>query len=584
MIIKIDDNSKYSAAMDLVGKKQYFDALCLFSEVDGYESMLNQIGCLMALGDISYSLPLFRRLLARYGTTHNCYDDVEGLGPNARDTSRGTFGNVALSYKPFQLDKRISADPKKLAFHFSREEQELHDCLKMILGLEGYRRMFGDGDDWEDYEEPSDEHFDPESDEYVRNLYYKMMKCVREKKLGEAQEIRDEFMNSETYDPDLIKLQLRTAIRCHLCAEGMDAVDRLINTEESLTDEPPMDALVLALEQTRIWNDDELATDVLTCILDHSDEIELCQLYGIAHTSASMFGACEFTQIFTDMLYDNYDLLGCSSLLLCARNYLTLGNYKLAREAALRLVKAAPWDCYGQTLLRYVGTKGPLIFKPIPVKVDSRRYDVPPELSIFAYRVLKQDLEDDGVISAENYCLIELLYMDATTKRNVQKQERERLLADFRQYFQNIPAEIQPKFIELAKDLLISFRTENYINVLIFEKIMQCGCFDDVMLENGLVNKVSLSKVTLRDDPLFRQALGFGLVFGDANVRSFEKNYLMLCERLNAKDGKYSALQVGYAALAINKRAIAKRVAKYYFDDTITECYNDYLKTESGRT
>ena len=56
MTIDLTDKVIMSAALDLVEKGEYFDALCLFARVDGYESLLNQIGCLCELRDVGYAI------------------------------------------------------------------------------------------------------------------------------------------------------------------------------------------------------------------------------------------------------------------------------------------------------------------------------------------------------------------------------------------------------------------------------------------------------------------------------------------------------------------------------------------------
>lgn len=80
MIVKLDHSKLFNHAKDLVNQGKYVKALGIFSKMQGYESRLNQIGCLLLSHDMPYAADLYREMLVDYGEQYDCFFDVLNLG------------------------------------------------------------------------------------------------------------------------------------------------------------------------------------------------------------------------------------------------------------------------------------------------------------------------------------------------------------------------------------------------------------------------------------------------------------------------------------------------------------------------
>ena len=73
MIVNLDGKQTLRTGKIQAGKGEYFDALTTFARVDGYESLLNQVGCLTMTYDDTYALQMLGEVISRYAAEYDDY-------------------------------------------------------------------------------------------------------------------------------------------------------------------------------------------------------------------------------------------------------------------------------------------------------------------------------------------------------------------------------------------------------------------------------------------------------------------------------------------------------------------------------
>jgi len=79
MKISINQKSILTSGIQLANQGKYNQALALFCRDDSYEGMLNTIGCLCLMDDLTTACDVFLRMLAIYGDSYDCLADVDKM-------------------------------------------------------------------------------------------------------------------------------------------------------------------------------------------------------------------------------------------------------------------------------------------------------------------------------------------------------------------------------------------------------------------------------------------------------------------------------------------------------------------------
>lgn len=564
MKIDISDNAIFNAALKKAADDKPFEALCLFAQVDSYESMLNQIGCLALMDDMSYAVSLYRKLLARYVFTHNCVDDVRQMGEAAEEVL-GYFNNdLKGEFAEFDPNK-ISAKKELLGYYgWGDDDYDEEELFDEYAEIKAFLADFPD--------ESNNKFFVVNSPEYAQNIRERMISACVEGNLSKANELQKEFLSIDATDELTLELQL---LLCHARQNWQEA-ERF--------------ALQIAKQKNATYRGLGMAAETLYNTRTHADVLEtlLCNLaeYGeeipdpdmmtYVQISAVCLGYGETTLKLTDILFSHYVDAGCSALNLCARVYFNCNSPK-AREATLLLVRAAPWDGVAKALLTYLNQGIAIkLSDPLPLGGTLRRFDVPKELSYLSHYQLLNPSPADGKLHCQDLCYLDcILKMCSGYIVCGQAEEFLNLSTVVFALVDNSEPDDKDKFILFAKEYVASVISEANLDRCFLNMMINLGCRDKIFVSllRGYYT-LDLGKITLSDKRFFN-AFAMCAAIRKVDVRRLEKSYLLLAERLTKRTSDRS---LAYAMLALSYKNFTESDESELFADEEKKFYLKYIK------
>ena len=575
MKIEICDNSIFSAGLKKAEQEEYFDALCLFAQVDGYESMLNQIGCHCMLEDYGYAIELYRKLLARYIDTHNCIDDVRRLG-DASGEIFVYFGNDLKGAYDARDPNKISADDNMLGdYSWGDDEtdydddfpdeivQALPEVMQDVILPESKQSRF----------------FDVGSVEYIDSVRKRMINAYVKGNMAKGRELQRQYLSFKTDDGLTLELQL---LMCHMQQmwdKGEEFALRLADNPQAT-----YRGMGMAIEVLYHCNGDkEALTKLFKRISAYSDDIPDGELITYLQIASVCLGYGETTLALADTLYSRFPDIGCSVLSLCARVYFNCGLRDTAREAVLTLLSAAPWDGVGRTLLSYINDGYTLkLSDPTPSNVVIRQYDVAAELtSLATHRILVMAERRSPYDKAEMYyidCLLKSCY-GCIIRGDADGFLQHSAMLETMLVAVNFD-DCADAFIRFAKDSLCAVLPEASLGRSLLAKMIFLGCRDKIFV--SLLNNfytLDLGKLTLGNDRRFVNAFALCAALRRVDVRRMERVYTDLKNVLELDSvDMIDERQLSYAMLAVTYKSFPESNESNYFCEDDHAMYLDYKR------
>ena len=567
MKITLDDKVIFSTAKSLVEEGEYFDALCLFARVNGYESMLNQIGCLCVLRDVGYATELYRKLLSKYYFTHNCYADVRKLG-EATDimSSFNTFDKESSTPDP----NKLSADESLLGFYpmeFDEFGDSDYDSLTEVLeytARSSRKNVF----------------YDVKTPEFYLHLCQRMERAYFDGNFAKGRELQRQFMSVDTDDAATLEMQLFLCLTQQQWERGVSYALRYASLPDITA--RGMGVCVQILYRA---GDDYKSTieQLLGRLTEYGEEITDIAMMDYVQISSSVLGYGEITLALTKILYGHYKEAGCTALSLCARTFYNCGATTEARDAILLLLRAVPWDGVASVYLTYFN-------KHINVALDGvatsnslvRHFDVPTQLSVIAqYTLLKEIEQNNLIMDSANYSLVKCMYK--LCLGCIVKGDADRFFAEahaLSTVVNNVIPQDKDEFFDFAKECLIGLLSEPTVNKDFLCKLIELGYRDKLLVSTSRgYYPLDLSHLTVPDNA-FVEALGICATLRKVDIRRLERTYKQLKKAFNASDfdnNVDTVRSLAYAMLALSYKRFAESDESAYFSEEEHALYGQYL-------
>ena len=569
MNIQLSDNVIFQAALVKVNEGEYFDALCLFARVEGYESMLNQIGCLCALRDIGYANELYRNLLAGFYFTHNCYADIRKLGDSAENVTSYFYNDKA---NPDPDPNKISADEDLLGFYpieyddlFDFDDVDLiHDALELEVTEARRKSTF----------------YDVKTPNFYRNLFQRMERAYFGGNLHEGKELQRQFLDIDTDDAETLELQLFLCFTQQLWDRGVPFALRYARLANVTTRGIGMSAEILCRASEPHT---DIVEQLFNLLAECADELADRVLMEYIQLASTHLGYGEVTLKLTQILYTRYKYAGCSALLLCARTFFNCGDSVSARDAILTLLRAAPWDGVASAYLIYFNHNVKVALDNVAITNSIvRHFDVPHQLSVIAQYLLLKDMDENKlVLDNTSYPLIKCMFKlclgciikgDADSFYS-EAQALSTVLTSF------TPANAQDFWV-VAKQCMASVFTEPALNKDFLRILIQQGCKDNIYVStNRGCYALDLSQLRVFDNA-FVAALSICASLRKVGVRTLERAYKQLQQVVGGQfdSDNDTVRQLAYALLAIGYKHFAESDESAYFSDDEHALYQQYME------
>ena len=222
MKIELTDKTKMHTALSLADKGQFYDALCIFSQVDSYESMINRIMCLCQTEDSAYAVDVYRLAKQKYGLTHALYTDCMKLAENF-----SALKSVVQFCEPdrtvtLKYEGTIHAD-KSLLVNFYDEFDDNYPSPD--LNYAGDTAMF------DDPQYASNNFYDVKSVKYLESLRVNMERCYRGGDDEGAEKYAQRLLDADTDHIPTLEAQISLALYREDYKKGVRFAKRLANTD-----------------------------------------------------------------------------------------------------------------------------------------------------------------------------------------------------------------------------------------------------------------------------------------------------------------------------------------------------------------
>lgn len=563
MKIELNNDTFFSTALQLADEGEYFDALCLFARVDSYESLLNQIGCFCMLNDLGYAIDAYRKLIARYGFTHNCYMDVLQLGDAVNEIFE-YFGNRPRGDYAERLDTRISADAESMSLYtFQMEEDEDDfelDFLEHSVPIEKGKSVF----------------YDVKSVDYFNSVRDRMAEGFFQSDLDMVNKAQKEYLAIETDDVPTLELQLYLCYTRHIWDKGEKCALRLLNAED-----PGFRATGTAVRiLDQVGGREKELKQLLSKLPRYGENITDPDMMEYLQIACKL-GYDEVTKSLCDVLYSHYLDAGCDALRMCAVVYCNCHEYELAREATLLLCRALPDSGVAKALLAFINEKIPIpLDDPSGVNSLARHFFLPDQLTAVAQFLLISKLDENKYhLGKQDFHHLDCMIRECSScilKGDVEKYIKGAtalgaVMATF-------TPENTDDFLLFAKQCIASVLPEVGISRAILMKMIQLGCADKVTvsISQGFY-ALNLAQLTLRDDEMFVEAFSLCATLKKVEPRRMEKTYRFVAKNsdLAKMPLDVAVRQTAFALLALTNKKFAESKEADYFSEEERELYRN---------
>lgn len=340
MIIEFSDNSKMHAAISLANRRRYYDALCIFAQIESYESVLNQIACLVEMQDIGYAVDTYYYAKQTYGATHALYSDVVLLGGAVENLLRfcePSSGN-ALSN-----DGSIHAD-RTLLVNVENSDEEDFSAPDLDYAADTFL-----------YDDPTlspNNFYDVKSPRYFDSLRVNMEKCIMDGDEAGAKKYAKRILDLETDHLPTLETQISLTLYTEKHKKGLPYVERLSLVEGGST--AAIGGAIEILMRLNPRKHVDLLKKLLHKASEIIDDILPYDLEDYVYLATDYLHDAALAYKFAEVLYKNYKQVNLEALHVCACAFFNFGNKNLAKDAALSFLHAMPKNYYAKILVEYV--------------------------------------------------------------------------------------------------------------------------------------------------------------------------------------------------------------------------------------
>lgn len=575
MKIEFSNTTKMRAAIGLANKQRFYDALCLFAQLDSYESLLNQIACLCEMEDTPYAVDLYRLAKQKYCATHAVYADVKSFGEVTE-----TILNFCENDKKYaaKCDGKIRAD-KSLLIDFSAfyddddfGAPDLNYAADSVL-----------------YEDPtlaSNNFFDVKSTQYFDSLRVNMEKCFMNGDEAGAKRYGKRLLDLDTDHLPTLEAQISLILYLENYKKGIVYAERLANAQGG--SHAAVGGAIDIIMRTNPQKHTDTLAKLIAKAVEVINDVQLYDLEDYVYIATNYLHDVNAAYKFACVLFENYKNASLEALKMCACAFYNSGDTQKAKDAAISLLRAVPTDCYAKILWEFI-KRMPYSKNQLPMDLAPRvlrHFCLPTRLTVYANAQLcrRLDVEGDLRLGSEDlfYVSVLMLHCKSLILSN-QRKEYYEIATFLRALMATFLPEDNAEFVEFAKSQLLTTMSDQCLEESLVSRLISLGYKGKAFV--GLTNGsylLDFSKVR-KVSKLFVDA--FSICATLCRVDDAEKYliaYKSLVERVQVNKKDPSCIhQVAYAMLCICRKNFSDALEADFFAENEADLYLKYVAAGS---
>ncbi len=583
MNIVISDSTKLRAAIALANKGQFYDAICIFAQIDNYESCVNRILCWCHLTPFSFAAADLYARTKQLFPERSVYSDVSAYCPLTNQLLKVCECGTDVYDGPIRTDSSLLIKRGMSPADDDISEQDL--------------AMFEDLALIEDLRYSPNNFYDVNSETYFTYLRVSMRKCQL---LGDEKKLKEyakKLLAVNTGHMPTLEAQIEYVLNYGSLKKGVVYAKRLAKCEN---------ASVLALRG---------AIEILSRLENPDEKLFSVLLHKIADkTLRDPNDLRDYTYFASEFLHDDqlaYEFAvqlinSCEPTIevlhVCACAFYNYGDIDLAKNAAYMAFRSAPEDVLSVALYRYISQNA---------TTERRlRLDIPPRA---VYYVNNRGLWSDTVRvfsvaefldNCSHFFVPKTLLDRAKFNLKVMLAKQKRVLeverfndlalvirhlrmmtcgvsADYDETEQlvgevlTVRPENVEMFVNFAKIQLANPVNNVFLQSSLIFALLRCGCKEKIYVAlPGEYSCLNLSAIKREKE--FNKAVSVCAALVPIERPSLYHNtYLCIKNVLDLK--KYNHYQLAFALLSECEEDFRKQCGYEFFSSEMRTLYRDYM-------
>lgn len=572
MKIELTDNTKMHTAISLAGRHHFFDALCIFAQVDSYESVLNQIACLCEMDDVPFAIDLYRYAKQKYGAQYAVYQDVFDMDGVADAVLDFCEHNRAHAIK---TDGTLRAD-KSLLITFGLLDSD-DDFVAPDLNY------MADDTYFYDPRYAANRFFDVKSEEYFDSLRINMERCYLEGDEEQAKKYAKRLLAVETDHLPTLEAQISLILYSEKYKNGICYAERLANTQGG------SHAAVGGAIEILMRTNPKKHLNALQKLMEKAvdlEEITLFDLEDYVYIASDLLHNFSMANTFAERLFSDYRVASLEALKICACAFYNVGNTEKAKSAAISLVRVAPHDVFARILLEFLQSETSADVR-VPIELSSRyirHYFVPTKLTVFAQSRLIALLEEQGDAAVLDEKAFLYLSVIINSCKSLIITNRRNEYYDTATFVRAVLHTFLPKdneqFFLFAKEQLYAIMSDQCISEYLVARMLSYGYCDTafVALTNNTYYVLDFKSLCNNDEVFCYSFAICATLFAIKNPVEYLSAYREIAKTVtfDVRDPLVTH-KVAYAMLCKCRHDFEKSVEAEFFQEEETKLYKEYL-------
>lgn len=565
MIVNLDGKQTLRTGKIQAEKGDHFDALTTFSRVDGYESLLNQVGCLSMVYDDTYALQMLGEIISRYAREYDVFGDLKRLGDSV-DAILRYYGT-----KPSFADGKAAGKADSSLVARYRQFEEYGDVLE-IIEEEIDRSLHSPAD-----ERSNGRVFDTRSQEYFQHLRSAMQTALIRHQTGKIRDLEEKILD---YGPDDART-LETKIL--VCFRSGDK-DKALEYAERIAELPETSFSVLRrmidLTKRFVKSDNKtVLRKLILRALEFSDQASDYYLRYFVLTAIADLEDADAAFQCAMKLYERRKDCGCLALKLCFIAFYNAKRQDLCREMLMEFSRALPRNAFWRVASDYLDSD--CAFSRMTIRSGMGwYYDQPKQLVNFVKNRLNQTLRADSPFSESDAANLDFLY--EVIRGGILAEDFDAIddLADCMcDFLSSVDVGDGRLFADFALKQLATPLQEVFVNAELLTRLIESGYRKPtvITLENDAY-VLDLGKLTVFDDA-FVTAFSLCACMRKVTVKRLITAYgkLKAFVDLTAESAEDTVFKTAYFMMACSYKDFVRSVDADVFTEDERSWYDRYV-------
>lgn len=572
MKIEINEHTKMHAAIELAQKGKFYDALCLFAQVESYESALNRIACLCLSDNEPFAIDFYFITKQKYP---DCalYSDLK-------------------NYYEWIVQPVLDFCERDRKYAIAGEGSRHAD--KSLLAI------YGD-DDLEDFPMPDldyvkdeqllydpryspDKFYDVNSEEYLDFLRINMERLFSEGESREAQQYVKRILDIETDHLPTLETQISLCLYSEKYKLGVPFAERLAEVEGG------SHAAVGGAIEILVRQNPKRHLPALKKLMEKARRLKVnsFDLEDYVYIASDILHSPQLAAEFAERLFKDR-LITLEGYKICACAFWNVGDFDKAKDATITILRILPENEFARIMLEYINSeKDDEEAVRTPFKFTSRflrHYYMPDKLAVFAQSRLVAELEALGgdmhlPDNCYQYLLVEVASCRSLMITN-QRNDYFETSTYISIFLRSFPPQNLDKFVEFAGQALFSVMCDQSINEFIISCLLVYG-YKGKLFVGMMTNRYYLLDFSQLDerDEMFCYAFAICASLREiSDPAKYIVAYHNICEKVHPgddEDGIYH--KFAYAMLCLCVKGFNRRDEADYFPEVERDLYKRYKR------